>query len=114
MGRSSQRALISLNASAGASSAASRRVGAGWPSVRCRRARRRRHCENQVQADRDVHRVLDEEERIVVWRAEELERAGFRPAIAKALAAHKDVDLHLALDLVKNGCPHDTAIRIIL
>ncbi|HEV3408072.1 MAG TPA: hypothetical protein VG079_05230 [Gaiellaceae bacterium] len=67
-----------------------------------------------MHADRDVDRALDEKERIVVWRAEELERAGFRPAIAKALAAHKDVDLHLALELVKKGCPHDTAIRILL
>jgi hypothetical protein len=57
---------------------------------------------------------MSEEERIVLWRAEELQRAGFRPVVADALAAHKDVDLHVALNLVKSGCPHDTAIRILL
>jgi hypothetical protein len=59
-------------------------------------------------------RRMSEEERIVLWRAEELQRAGFRPVVANALAAQKYVDLHLALDLVKKGCPHETAIRILL
>jgi hypothetical protein len=57
---------------------------------------------------------MSEEQRIVLWRAEELQRAGFRPVVADALAAQKDVDLHVALDLVKRGCPHDIAIRILL
>jgi hypothetical protein len=57
---------------------------------------------------------MSEEDRIIRWRAEELERAGFRPVIASALAAQRGVDLHLAVHLVKSGCPHDTAIRILL
>jgi hypothetical protein len=67
-----------------------------------------------MEVHEQVRRPLSEEDRIVLWRAEELQRAGFRPVIAGALAAQKDVDLHLAVKLVKNGCPHDTAIRILL
>ncbi len=64
--------------------------------------------------DQKRRRRLSEDDEIVRWRAEELQRAGFRPVIAGALAAQKHVDLHLAVTLVKNGCPHDTAIRILL
>jgi hypothetical protein len=67
-----------------------------------------------MEVHQQARRPLSEEDRIILWRAEELQRAGFRPVIANALAAQKEVDLHLALDLVKNGCPHDTAIRILL
>ena len=55
-----------------------------------------------------------ERERIERWRAEELQRAGFRPVLADRLAALHDVDLHLAVDLLKKGCPDEMAIRILL
>jgi hypothetical protein len=60
--------------------------------------------------------VITESEldRIVRWRSEELERAGFSPDGAAALAARLEVDLHEAIDLVKSGCPPDIALRILL
>ena len=64
-------------------------------------------------ADTQVHPNA-ELERIEQWRAEELERAGYVPAAAAELAARHDVDLHLAVRLVRTGCPHDTALQILL
>ena len=53
-------------------------------------------------------------ERVQAWRAQELERAGYSPAAATQLAARTDVDLHRAIDLVRQGCPHDVALSILL
>jgi hypothetical protein len=63
----------------------------------------------------NVNVVTESElERIVRWRSEELERAGYSTDGAAALAARLDVDLHEAIDLVKSGCPADIALRILL
>jgi hypothetical protein len=53
-------------------------------------------------------------ERVEAWRAEELERAGYSPVAAAKIAARHDVDLHLAIDLVRQGCPHEVALSILL
>jgi len=53
-------------------------------------------------------------ERVQAWRAAELERAGYPPAAAAKVAARQDVDLHLAIDLVRQGCTHDVALSILL
>ena len=53
-------------------------------------------------------------DRIVRWRSEELERAGYSPDGAASLAARLEVDLHEAIDLVKGGCPAEVALRILL
>jgi hypothetical protein len=60
--------------------------------------------------------VITESEldRIVRWRSGELERAGYSPDGAAALAARLEVDLHEAIDLVKRGCPPDIAVKILL
>jgi hypothetical protein len=55
-----------------------------------------------------------EQERVEHWRAEELVRAGFDPSDAIALAARHDIDLHLAVELVRQGCPYETAIDILI
>ena len=55
-----------------------------------------------------------EQERIERWRAAELERAGFEPAAASLLAARNDVDLHFAIDLLRNGCSPELALQILL
>lgn len=55
-----------------------------------------------------------EQELVERWRAEELERAGFGPADAAAIAARMDVDLHRAVELVKNGCSPELAKQILL
>ena len=55
-----------------------------------------------------------EAERILSWRLEELERAGYDARSAWELAERADVDLHRAVDLVQQGCPAATALRILL
>jgi hypothetical protein len=55
-----------------------------------------------------------EAERVERWRAEELERAGYELSAAAVLAASAAVDLHLAIDLLSQGCPQDTAMQILL
>lgn len=51
---------------------------------------------------------------IVHWRFDSLVRAGYAESAAVILAAHTEVDLHLAVDLVVQGCPPATAMRILL
>ncbi len=51
---------------------------------------------------------------VLVWRFEQLVRAGYAAEHASALAAQVEVDLHLAVSLVEHGCPADTALRILL
>ncbi len=48
------------------------------------------------------------------WRFDELLRAGYDDEDAMELAFHLDVDLHLATNLVRRGCPSSTAVRIAL
>jgi hypothetical protein len=48
------------------------------------------------------------------WRFDELVRAGYEDADAIELAFHLDVDLHVATNLVRRGCPSSTAVRIAL
>ena len=63
----------------------------------------------------ELHIVIETElERVEHWRAEELVRAGYDPSDAIALAARHDIDLHLAVALVEQGCPHDMAIDILI
>jgi hypothetical protein len=63
----------------------------------------------------DVHVATDTElDRVEHWRAEELVRAGYDPSDAVALAARHDIDLHLAVELVEQGCPYETAIEILI
>ena len=58
--------------------------------------------------------VFDTElERIEQWRQEELERAGYPVRAAAGLAARHDVDLHLAGDLLRQGCPLEVALDIL-
>ena len=54
-----------------------------------------------------------EQERIEQWRARALERAGYSLEAAAELAVRADIDLHLAVELLENGCPADTALRIL-
>ena len=59
--------------------------------------------------------VEDEDaERIMRWRLEELERAGYEQAGALAIAAETEIDLHFAIDLLRRGCPPTLAARVLL
>ena len=55
-----------------------------------------------------------EAERVLLWREEELERAGYARDAARQLAECTSVDLHLATELLRRGCPESTAIQILL
>ena len=55
-----------------------------------------------------------EADRVMRWRVEELHRAGYGQREAVKLAMRIDVDLHLAVDLLSNGCPPQTALEILL
>ena len=55
-----------------------------------------------------------EQDKIERWRAAELERAGYEPTAAALLASRGDVDLHAAIDLLRNGCTPDLALKILL
>ena len=47
------------------------------------------------------------------WRLEALMRAGYAPPDALVLSRRDDVDLHLAVRLLAQGCPSETAVRIL-
>ncbi len=64
-------------------------------------------------AELQVERIA-EERCVALWRFEQLRQAGYPGRAASRLAKRKDVDLHLATDLVKRGCPVETALRIML
>ena len=48
-----------------------------------------------------------EQELFELWRATELERAGYPPA------ARNDVDLHHAVELLQKGCSPELAVAIL-
>ena len=56
----------------------------------------------------------DEAEDILRWRFQSLARAGYEAGTAARLAAQVQIDLHEACNLVRGGCPPETALRILL
>ena len=56
----------------------------------------------------------DAYDRVLRWRCAELRRAGYGLKDAILLAVNSEVDLRLALDLPARGCPHETALRILV
>ena len=54
-----------------------------------------------------------EHERVLDWRFDALEDAGYNPVAALVLA-ESSIDHHLAAKLLAGGCPQDTALRILL
>jgi hypothetical protein len=58
--------------------------------------------------------IREETDPVEDWRAEQLEFAGYGPRDAARLARRQDIDLHLAVDLVRQGCPADLALKILL
>jgi len=57
---------------------------------------------------------LDADHQVTRWRASELERAGYSSDGAAKLAPWAYIDLHLAVDIMKQGCPEETALEILL
>ena len=54
-----------------------------------------------------------EHDKVVRWRLEELLAAGYEREDALELALALEVDLHVAIELPRRGCPHETAVRIL-
>jgi hypothetical protein len=50
----------------------------------------------------------------VEWRCDVLKDAGYEWEDAKMIARRRDVDLHWAVRLARQGCPSLTARRIVL
>jgi hypothetical protein len=48
------------------------------------------------------------------WRFEQLQRAGYPASEAWSIAAARDADLRLAVRLLTEGCPPETATRILV
>ena len=67
-----------------------------------------------IEVEQAVREVETEEERVLRWRQEELCRAGYPDRLALKLALRRNVDLHQAVDLLRRGCPPETAARILL
>jgi len=62
----------------------------------------------------NVTETVLEVELVEQWRLDTLERAGYDAESAAVLAASPEVDLHLAVSLVKSGCPVALALQILL
>ena len=55
-----------------------------------------------------------EQQKILSWRIECLEKVGYEPQWASFLAKIPELDLKAACDLLASGCPHDTALKILV
>jgi hypothetical protein len=56
---------------------------------------------------------INERSKVESWRLHVLIEAGYPLPVAERLAA-SEADLHLAVELVVNGCAHATAAEILL
>lgn len=63
--------------------------------------------------DRAVE-VSEEAIQTIRWRRDQLLAAGYEYADAKLIARRTDVDLHLAVRIMRSGCPSAEARRILL
>jgi hypothetical protein len=51
---------------------------------------------------------------VMRWRFEKLVEAGYDGPTASTLARSLEIDLDLAVRLVRDGCPPETAVRILV
>jgi hypothetical protein len=58
--------------------------------------------------------IREEVDLVQIWRAEQLELAGYGATAAAQLASRHDVDLHGAIELLSDGCPAELALKILL
>jgi hypothetical protein len=55
-----------------------------------------------------------EADEVLRWRFSLLVHAGYEDCEAIVIASNTAIDVHLAEDLVRRGCPSGTAVRILL
>jgi hypothetical protein len=53
-------------------------------------------------------------EAVIAWRFEQLREVGYDRPAARLLSRRVDIDLHLAVDLLRDGCSQELALRILL
>lgn len=61
----------------------------------------------------EIAEVETERSKVESWRLHVLIEAGYPLTLAERLAA-SEADLHVAVELVGNGCAHETAAEILL
>jgi hypothetical protein len=61
----------------------------------------------------EIAEVETERSKVESWRLHVLIESGYPLTLAERLAA-SEADLHLAVELVGNGCEHATAAEILL
>ena len=61
----------------------------------------------------EIAEVETERSKVESWRLHVLIESGYPLTLAERLAA-SEADLHLAVELVHNGCLHETAAEILL
>jgi hypothetical protein len=54
-----------------------------------------------------------ERRRVTQWRIERLMEAGYDRDAALLIGLDTSIDLHLAVKLLRGGCPEDTALQIL-
>jgi rRNA processing protein Krr1/Pno1 len=67
-----------------------------------------------LEVEEEVTLTRDPAAVVLGWRVEQLIAAGFDGDAAFALALDRTVDLHEAVELVRRGCPPQTALRILI
>jgi hypothetical protein len=53
-------------------------------------------------------------EAVVAWRFEQLRHVGYERREARLLSRRVDIDLHRAVDLLRDGCSQELALAILL
>lgn len=61
----------------------------------------------------EIAEIQTERGKVESWRLHVLIEAGYPLNLAERLAS-SEADLHLAVELVTNGCEHETAAEILL
>ena len=67
-----------------------------------------------LEVDEEIIVSRDPAAVVLGWRVEQLIAAGFDSDAAFVLALDRTVDLHEATELVRRGCPPQTALRILI
>ncbi len=57
--------------------------------------------------------VQTERSRVTQWRIERLIEVGYDDESALLIGLDRSIDLHLAVELLRRGCPVDTALQIL-
>ena len=61
----------------------------------------------------EIVEIETERSKVEGWRLHVLIEAGYPLSLAERLAA-SEADLHVAVELVRSGCEHETAAEILL